>query len=149
MTSPSFGVVARAAALSPLAVIPATVPFALWQAIQASMRPAGAFWPELWNRLQALVVFNLFAVPIAYVLMLFVGIPAAALSLAAGTRSLAGALVTGALAGAGVFWFLKREWDEITPLVEMVFVGVVVAGVFWLLVRKYSRQEDGRSNNAA
>jgi hypothetical protein len=125
-----------AAALSPLAVIPASFPIAVWTALEDRQDSNEAVWTLLWTNLKALLVLNLFAVPTAYALMILIGVPAALFAIWARRTPLLGALVVGGVAGAALSLFLEGGNAETKPLAMMIWMGLVVGAVFWTLFKR-------------
>ena len=139
--------VLRAAIVSPLAVIPASLPWAIWSTLEEGRRANDPLWNHMVQGLSALFVLDAFAVPAAYLAMLVIGVPAALLALHVGRTPLIAALVVGGLAGASVYLLLKNGLEEISSLATFAWIGIAVGGVFWVSFRRNMSQ--GESGGAA
>jgi uncharacterized membrane protein len=89
------------------------------------------------NDLAATPVLLLFAIPIAYVLLLFVGLPAALLALRLRKVQLGAALTVGAGIGLVMGLLVARGFTPQTVALY-VYCGLVVSGTFWGVFRRLS-----------
>jgi hypothetical protein len=130
--SPEKQRIGIAAAIAPLAVIPAIFCDAVCVLVHAqivsdsSETVAGSFG--------AFLVTSMFGVPIAY--MLVVGVPAALCALKIGRAHLLLAILAGGVVGAATAVVLKGGKFEFPSLLFMVWNGVVVGGAFYFLAKR-------------
>ncbi|MEO8037029.1 MAG: hypothetical protein ABI837_21560 [Acidobacteriota bacterium] len=123
---------AIAAAVAPLAVIPGVLSVGLFVLLRS-------LWVSdpsetLNSVLGSFFITSLFGVPIAYVLMLAVGLPMAVVARKLRRTSLGLAIVAGALVGAVTALLLKHGRVELPSFLYMVWVGAFVASVFKAIV---------------
>ena len=125
-----------AATIAPLAVIPGVlfngVCFYLYGLVVNDASET------ISSNLDAVVVTSLFGVPIAYLLMLVIGLPAAIAANKSGRVKLSWALAAGAIVGAATAITLKGGEVELPSFFFMVANGLFVAGAFYFLFRKIS-----------
>jgi hypothetical protein len=131
-----------AAALSPLAAIPATIPVALLTLVESKMTGRSE---SLSGVASAFLVTSSFGVPIAYVCMVVVGLPAAALALRVRSPSFLVAAVVGVLTGLSV-WFLlggRGTIYDVRSGVMLSYYGIVVSAAFVAVFRKAALRSEG------
>jgi hypothetical protein len=131
MHSPVWRRVLWSAAVSPLAVVPASIPVALWSKVGA--RPTTGLVSE---SLDVILITSLYALAFAYAAMLVLGIPAAVLALKFRLVSLPAAVVAGSMTGVVVGLALWRGHTEIGDLATMAWYGIAISACFWLLFRQ-------------
>lgn len=123
-----------AASIAPLAVIPAILCNVVWIVMYAKIvRDSSVAMPA---NFAAFLVTSLFGVPVAYALMLTVGVPAALGAWKLGLANLSVALFTGGLVGAATSVLLKGGDLELAPFLFMVWNGTAVAGTFYIMFKK-------------
>jgi|RhiMetdeSRZDD1v2_1073273.scaffolds.fasta_scaffold942162_2 hypothetical protein len=126
-----------AAAFSPLAVIPATLPVVLLSEIAE---------PSVFGLRGALGVFLVtsgFGVIAAYVLMFLIGVPLAFGAVSVGQPRLSLALVAGAIVGAGLSALLQKG-IEFRSVVMMMWYGLVVSATFVAVFRRVEMHANSR-----
>jgi hypothetical protein len=125
-----------AAAIAPLAVIPAILCNSVWVLVHAQFVSDSS--ETISSAFGAFLITSLFGVPVAYLLMLAIGVPAAFGALKLGRANLPLALLAGAVVGAGTAVALKDGKFEFPSFLFMVWNGVVVGGAFYLLFKRRS-----------
>ena len=126
-----------AAALAPLATIPATIPVALLTAVESRLQGQSESLAGLGL---AFVVTNMFAVPTAYLCMLTIGLPAAVAAFPLRKRAIPLAALVGLLAGMLVWLPLSRHNTRpFRSAAIMAYYGLVVSGTFVLIFRRRAR----------
>jgi hypothetical protein len=123
-----------AAAIAPLAVIPAILCNALWVLLHAKIVNDSS--ETLSGALGAFLVTSLFGIPVAYALTLVIGVPAAFGALKLGRANLSIAILAGSVVGAVTAVALKGGKFEFPSFFFMVWNGIVVAGAFYVLVKR-------------
>ena len=139
-----------AAGLSPLAVIPASVPIAVWSAIESARESTISTSTLVWENLSALAVMSMFGIPTAYVAMLAIGVPAALLARRLNRTWLVAAIIVGGLCGIAIGLVIRGPDSDIRSLAIMLWYGSSVGAAFWLLFRRLEgRSQDVSSSRAA
>ena len=133
---PDIKSIGIAAAVAPLAVIPAILCQALWVLVHARIVNDRA--ETISGAFGAFLITSLFGVPVAYVLMIAIGLPLASGALKLGLANLPLALLTGGIVGAATAVALKGGEPEFPSFLFMVWNGVVVGAAFYFLVKKRS-----------